>query len=146
MIIGGLCAAVGLAMLLFAGDEVPDRHLVGGLTTVLGLAIALYAWRRGRPAGTHLRIDAEGIYFRDWGFVVSWRDVEDVYQTGSRLQPFVALKIRHPHAFLAAFGDKQARALRGNPLWRDPELRIPFGAVEAAPEELLDAIGSGLRR
>ena len=144
-IIGALCTLVGLAILLFAGEEVPDRHWVGGLMLVLGPGIALHAWRRGRPGGVHLRIDGEGVYFRDWGLTVPWREIEDVYQTGSRLQPFVALKIRSPQGLLAALGDDDARALRRNPLWRDPELRIPFSAVEASRDELLGAIESGLK-
>lgn len=145
LIIAGLCAVIGLAMILFSGEAVPDQRLVGALVLVLGLAVGFHAWRTGRPDGAHLRLDAAGVYFREWGAEIPWSAIADVYQSGARLQPFITLRIRDPEGLLAALPPDQARALRGNRLWKAPELRIPYHAVEASRDEVLAAIEDGLR-
>ena len=144
LIIGTLCASVGLAILLFAGESVPDRHWLGGLLVVIGAGVALYAWYTGQQAGTGLRIDENGVRLREWGLTVPWAVIEDVYQTGTRMQPFVTIKVRDAGAFLARLSQEEARGLRGNRLWKDPELRIPYNAVEATRDEMLDALQAGL--
>jgi hypothetical protein len=142
--IGAMLAVFGLWAILLAGDTVPNRYWLGGLNLALGLAIALYAWAAGRIRGTNLRIDDQGIWFRDWGLAVPWPAIDDVYQTGTRLQPFITLRVTDPERFVASLDEKQARGLRSNRLWKPPEFRIPFGAVEAPHHEILEAIKAGI--
>ena len=70
--------------------------------------------------------------------------VEAAYQTGSRLQPFVTLRVRDPDGFIASLGPAEAARLRGNRLWKRPELRIPNGAAEATQPEILAAIRTAM--
>ena len=144
LVIGTVCAAFGLALLLFAGEGVADRQMLGSLLLALGAGVALYAWYTGQQAGTQLRIDEHGVWLREWGLTVPWAAIEDVYQTGSRLQLFITIKLRDAEAFLASLSRDEARALRANRLWKDPELRIPYNAVEATRDEMLDAIRAGI--
>ena len=144
--LGAMLGVFGLWVLLFAGEAVPDRLWLGTLNLVLGAAIALYAWRAGRPSGAQLRVDRRGVWFRDWGATLPWEEIDEVYQSGTRLQPFITLRVRDAASFLASLPEEEARKLRGNRLWKQPELRIPFGAVEATRQEILDAIEAGMER
>ena len=72
LVVGGLLAAVGLAILLFGGQAVPDSGLTGALCLALALGAGLYAWRAGRAQDAQLRIDARGIWLRDWGVTLPW--------------------------------------------------------------------------
>lgn len=146
MVIAAVCIAVGAAILLFVGDSVADRQWIGGLLMAFGLAVAVHAWRTGRTPGAHLRVDADGVYFREWGVAVPWGEISDVYQSGSRLQPFVTIRVRDPARLTAALPQAEARRLARNRLWKPPELRIPYSAVEASREEILTAIERGLGR
>ncbi len=145
LVIGGVCAVIGLATLLFAGESAPERQWPGGLLLALGAGVALHAWYSVQHAGTQLRMDEDGIWFREWGLTVPWAAIEDVYQSGSRLQPFVTISLGDAEAFLAGLSNKDARGLRRNRLWKAPELRIPYSAVEASRDEVLDALRAGLR-
>ncbi len=145
LIIGTVCVAMGLAIMLFAGEGMPDRYWIGALVMVLGAGVGFHGWRTNRPAGTHLRIDQNGIYFREWGLTAPWSAIEDVYQTGSRLLPFVTIKIGQPRQFVDSLDEAEARGLRRNRLWKQPELRIPYNAVAASRDELLSAIEAGMK-
>ncbi len=143
--LGTMLAVFGLWVIFLAGDTVPDRNWLGGLNLALGLAIALYAWTAGRNRGPNLRIDDRGIWFRDWGLAVPRRAIDQVYQTGTRLQPFITVRVEDARDFVASLPEKEARGLRGNRLWKAPEPRIPFGAVEATHQDILEAIEAGKR-
>ena len=143
-VIGGLFAIIGVAMVLLAGEQVAERHLIGALMLVLGTSIGIHAWRTGRTRGVHLRIDAAGVYFREWGATVPWSEIADVYQSGSRLQPFVTLQVRDAERFLAGLSEADAHELRRSRLWKPPELRIPYSAIEATRDEILTAIETGI--
>ncbi|MDX1424506.1 MAG: hypothetical protein R3322_15280, partial [Kiloniellales bacterium] len=67
LVVAGLGIVVGAATLLFADDSVADSQWIGGLLLAFGLAIGVHAWRTGRRAGAHMRVDADGVYFREWG-------------------------------------------------------------------------------
>ena len=143
-VIAAIGGAVGLFTLLFAGESVPDNEMIGALLLVAGLGIGVHAWRTGQAEGPHLRIDDQGVFFREWGVAVPWAEIADVYQTGSRLQPFVTLRIGDPERLMAVLPEAEARRLARNRLWKNPELRIPYSAVEASREEILAAIEAGL--
>ncbi len=145
LILAGLLLVVGLGILLFGADRVEGHLATGGLALLLGLGVVAYTLRARRQAGPQLRIDKAGVWFRDWGLCVPWRDIEDVYQTGTRLQPFVTLRLRDPQAFLVGLDPQDAKALRGNRLWKAPELKIPNAAVEASQREVLEAVLQGMK-
>ncbi len=146
LVVAGVCVLVGAGVFLLADEGATDQRLMGAVVLLLGLGVGFHAWRGGRSAGAHLRIDPAGLYFREWGATVGWSAIDDVYQSGSRLQPFITIRVRDPEAFLAGLPADQAQALRGNRLWKSPELRIPYNAVEASRDEMLEAIGDALRR
>ena len=137
--------AFGVWILFFGGDSIPDRNWIGLLALGLGSGLGFHAWRIALRAGVQLRIDERGIWFKGWGVTVPWREVADVYQTGHRLQPFVALRLEHPERFIGALSAPEARKLQGDRLWKAPELRIPNGAVDAPQRELLDLLRAGLK-
>lgn len=137
--------AFGGWILLFGGESIPDRNWIGLLALGLGLGLGSHAWWTARRAGVQLRIDDNGIWFKDWGVTVPWREVADVYQTGHRLQPFVTLCLEHPERFVGSLSEPEARKLRGNRLWKAPELKIPNGAIDASQRELLDPLRAGLK-
>ncbi len=145
LVIAAICVLAGAGTLVFADESVADSNWIGAVLVALGIGIGVHAWRTGRTPGAHLRVDAAGVYFREWGATVPWREIADVYQSGSRLQPFVTLRIGDPERFLAGLPQEDARKLRRDPLWKPPELRIPSSAVEASRDELLATIENGLR-
>ena len=145
LILAGLLAAIGLWILLFGAETVEDHQLTGGLALALAAAVGGSAWWQTHRGGVRLRIDGDGVWFKDWGLAVPWLRIEDVYQSGTRLQPFVTLRLRDPEAFLSRLPAAEAKALRGNRLWKPPELKIPGGAVEASQREIEDAILQGLK-
>jgi hypothetical protein len=145
LVIAAISILVGAGTLLFAEESVADSHWIGAVLIVLGIGIGVHARRTGLTPGAYLRIDAAGVYFREWGMTVPWREIADVYQSGSRLQPFVTLRIGDPERLLAGLPQEEARKLKRNHLWKPPELRIPYSAVEASRDEILAAIENGLR-
>ncbi len=146
LVIAALCLVIGAATLALGDESLADRQWIGALLMALGLAIGVHAWLTGRRPGPHLRLDGAGVYFREWGITVPWGEVAEVYQSGARLQPFITLRLRDPAGFLAGLPREQAGRLDRNRLWKPPELRIPYGAVEATRDEVLAAIEAGLRR
>lgn len=145
LILAGLLAAIGLWILLFGAGTVEDHQFSGGLALALAAAVGGAVWWQAFQGGVRLRIDRNGVWFKDWGLAVPWPRIEDVYQSGTRLQPFVTLRLRDPEAFLDGLSTAEAKALRGNRLWKRPELKIPGGAVEASQREIEDAILEGLK-
>lgn len=144
LVVAALGILVGVGALLFTDESAAGGQWVAALLIVLGIGVGVHAWRSARPSAAHLRIDAAGVTFREWGATVPWREIADVYQSGSRVQPFITLRVGDPDRFLAALPPEEARALRRNRLWKPPELRIPYNAVEASRDEVLAAIQSGL--
>ncbi len=144
-ILSGGLAALGLWMLFLAGDSVPDQQSAGLLTLGLGIVISVYVWWKNRDAGVLLRIDAQGIWFKDWGLTVPWEQVDGVHHTGHRFQPYVSISIRDPQALFGALSGKLVRGLQNDRLWKSPHLRIPNGAVEVAQTELLEILRGALK-
>jgi len=144
LVIAAISILAGLGALLFADESVADSDWIGAVLVALGIGIGAHAWRTGRTPGAHLRVDTAGVYFREWGATVPWREIADVYQSGSRLQPFVTLRIGDPERLLAGLPQEEARKLKSNHLWKVPELRIPYSAVDASRDEILAAIQNGM--
>ncbi len=145
ILIGVVLALIGLGTLLFAGPSVQDAELVGGVALVLSAVVLFAVLRNARDASARMVLDAAGIWFRDWEIgLVPWAAVDDAYTSGSRLQAFVALHLRDPEGLLAGLPEAERKALRGNRLYRSPELRIPHGALDAPLDEVLAAIKAHL--
>lgn len=142
-ILSGLLAVVGLGILGFGDGAIDDHILTGIFALAMSAAAAGHTWWTNRDPTPPLRIDDNGVWFREWGQTVPWADIADAYQGGTRLQPFVILRIRDPKRFIAGLDPAGTRALRGNRLWKAPELRIPVSAVAANPREVLDAVLAG---
>lgn len=144
LVIAALGILVGLATLVLGDESVADSRWIGALLVALGIAVGVHAWRTGRSSGAHLRMDSAGVTFREWGATVPWSEIADVYQSGSRLQPFITLRIADPERLMASLSEEEARRLKRNRLWKKPELRIPYSAVEASRDEILAAIQNGM--
>ncbi len=144
-ILSGGLTALGLWILFLAGDSVPDQQWAGLLTLGLGIAISVHVWRKNRDTGVLLRIDAEGIWYRDWGLTVPWEQIDGVHHTGHRFQPYVSISVRDPQALFGAQSEKLVGRLQSDRLWKSPHLRIPNGAVEVAQTELLEILRGALK-
>ena len=62
-----------------------------------------------------------------------------------RQDPHARTGLGEPQQFLDSLDEAEARGLRRNRLWKQPELRIPYNAVEASRDELLAAIEAGMK-
>ena len=144
-LLGAVLALVGMGTLLFAGPSVPDAELVGAVALALSAVMLFVALRNARDASARMVLAGEGIWFRDWGIgPVPWAAIDDAYTSGSRLQAFVSLRLRDPDGFLASLPDTERVKLKGNRLYRSPDLRIPHGALDAPLDEVLAAIKTHL--
>ena len=138
-------ALIGLGTLLFAGPSVRDAELVGAAALVMSAIMLGMVLRGARNARARMVLDAAGLWFQDWEIgPVPWAAIDDAYTSGSRLQAFVSLHLRDPDEFLAGLPKAERKALRGNRLYRSPELRIPHGALDATLNEVLVAIKTHL--
>ena len=144
LVLSAMLMVCGVASAFLTEESVPGRGWIGALLIALGLGVAVFAWRRGHDTTAHLRIDEAGVWYRDWEVTVPWPEIERVLGTGSRMQPYIALKLRDPARFLAGLEPEPARRLRGNRLWKAPEIRIPNGALAMPYQELLSALRDAL--
>jgi hypothetical protein len=145
ILLSAMLALVGGWALLFAGTSVRDAELVGSLALALSAAVLFVVLRNARDASARMVLGGEGVWFRDWEIgLVPWAAIDDAYTSGSRLQAFAALHLRDPEGFLAGLPEAERKALRGNRLYRSPELRVPHGALDAPLDEILAAIKAHL--
>ncbi len=134
-------ALIGFWALLFAGRSVPDAELVGGVALALSAVMLFVVRRNAHDASARMVLERDGIWFRDWEIgPLPWAAIDDAYTSGSRLQAFVSLRLRDPEGFLAGLAEAERKALRGNRLYRSPDLRIPHGALDAPLDQILAAI------
>ncbi len=145
ILLSAVLALVGLWALLFAGPSVRDAELVGAVALAISAVMLFVVLRKARDTRTRMVLGGAGIRFRDWEIgLVPWAAIDDAYTSGSRLQAFVALRLHDPDGFLAALPEAERKALRGNRLYRSPELRIPHGTLDAPLAEVLAAIQAHL--
>ena len=145
-LLSAVLALIGLVSLFFAGPSVPDAELAGAAALVLSAGILIMALHSARDRRPRMVLDGDGIWFRDWAIgTVSWAAIDGVYSGGSRLQTFITLRLRDPVGFVAAVPEAECAKLKGNRLYRAPDLRIPHGALDAPMTDVLAAIRAGLR-
>lgn len=146
-LLGGVLAAIGLGVLLFAGPALPDSRLIGGVNLALGAGIALFNLFRARDRRPRLVVDESGIWFHEWGpFTVPHDAIAEVHEKGSRMQSFVAIRLRDAEGFRASLPAETRDKLNPGRLVRPPELLIPHAAVEASFEEIEEAIAEGRKQ
>ena len=144
LVLAAMLVVCGLVSAFLTEESVPGRGWIGAVLIALGLGVGGYAWRRGRDTSAHLRVDEAGVWFRDWGVMVPWHEIERVQGTGSRLHPYISIRLRDPGRFIAGLTPEESRRLRGNPLWKAPEIRIPNGAVAMPYQDLLETLRGAL--
>jgi hypothetical protein len=137
LIIAGLLTVLGLWLMLFAGDAIPDSRLVGGVNLVAALLIAGYSWQSTRRGDTVLTVDDAGIWYREWGATAPWREIADIYGFGARLNPHIALKLRDSERFFAALPGEKAQRLSTSRYYKNGLLLLPNNCAEVAFSELL---------
>ncbi len=143
-LLSAVLAMIGLVSLFAAGPSVPDAELAGGAALVLSAGVLIAVLRSARDHRPRMVLVGAGIWYRDWEIgTVSWVAIDDVYTGGSRLQTFITLRLRDPAGFVAALPEAERAKLKGNRLYRSPELRIPHGALDAPMADILGALRAG---
>ncbi len=146
LVVAGLLAVLGLWLLLFAGDTVPEAELAGMVNLILAGGILFVAYRKAVDPRPHMTLDTDGIWYRDWGLgKVPWHQIGDAYSSGIRLNSFACIELHDPEALLAGLTAEQRRKLEANRLVRPPRLLVPNGALDAPLHEVLAAIRAGLQ-
>ncbi len=143
-LLSAVLALIGLVSLFSAGPSVPDAELVGAVVLVLSAGVLIAVLRSARDHRPRMVLDRDGIWFQDWEIgTVSWAAIDGVYTGGSRLQTFITLRLHDPGGFVAALPEAERTKLKGNRLYRSPELRIPHGALDAPMVDILGALRAG---
>lgn len=146
LIIAGLLAALGLWLLFLAGESIPDGELVGGINLAVAALIAGYSWYASRSPATALTVGAEGVWYREWGVTVPWREIADVFATGARLNPHIALQLENSAAFLGGLPEETAKRLQAGRYFKNGSLLLPNHCAEVAFSELLLTLQEGKRQ
>lgn len=146
LVIAALLAVLGLWLLFFAGEAVPDSGLVGGINLIAALLIAGYSWYSSRSPATALTVGEDGVWYREWGVTVPWREVADVFTTGARLNPHIALQLENSAAFLGSLPGETAKRLKTSRYFKNGLLLLPNHCAEVAFPELLLTLQEGKRQ
>lgn len=137
LVIAALLAFLGLWLIFLAGDAIPDSRMVGGINLAAALLIAGYSWQTSRSTETVLTVGDDGVWYREWGAEVLWREVSDIQTAGARLNPQIALKLRDSERFFAGLSAERARKLKAGRYYKNGLLLLPNNCAEVAFSELL---------
>ena len=142
-IIAAFLGVMGVIATLQSEGPEGDDGLIGGALILLGAAFAAWVWWSSRPSNSLLIMEPEGLWFRDWGDVrIPWEQIVDVYARGGRLRRFLCVKLREPEKLLDQLSLQSRKTFTGSPLVKLPLLLIPYGAVDATPQELAAEIAT----
>jgi hypothetical protein len=145
LLLGGVLAAIGLAVIGFGGTAIPDAGLIGGVNLVIAAGILVSVIRSARDPRPRLVLDRDGIRYRDWGIgVVAWPEIADAAIGGPRLLSFLGVRLADPDGFAARLPAEARPKLRSSRFYRAPLLKIPNGALDAPLEDILAAIEAGI--
>lgn len=145
MLLAAVLGVIGVGSIVAGDDMVPGAVLVGVVNLAIAAGIFYSAQRSVRDRRPHMVLDREGVWYRGWGVgKVRWAELLDTYPSGARVQAYISLRLADPEGFVAALPDGERTKLKGNRLYRSPELRIPHGALDEPLEEILNALRSGL--
>ncbi len=133
-------AAVGLVM-LFAGQEVEGGPWSGALLLALALVVLANTYRIVRDKRPRLVIDQRGVWYHDWGVPpLPYDQITDVYQEGSKVRGFLALRLADSEAFFAGLPEHDREGARRGRLFKENRFLIPNNAVEAPLGEIERAV------
>jgi hypothetical protein len=146
LLLGGLLAVIGFAILIFGPGAVPDAVLIGSVNLVIATGILVYNLRAANDARPRLVVDGHGVWFREWNLdPIPWSEIGHVGTAGARVQAYVSVTLRDMERLFGYLPEETRRKLRSNRLVRPPDLRIPHGAVEASLDDIVAAIEAGRR-
>jgi len=140
MIVAGLLSVVGVVAFFFGDGHTGDGELIAIVCLCLA-AWMLYSSRSALTKGTAMTINADGIWYRDWGLpVVPWRHIADAYPDGSRIRLLLRIDLKDAEAFFASLDDKTQRRAKRNALIKKDRLVIPHNALEMPIADMASAI------
>ena len=128
LVVAGLLSAVALLLYFFGAGVAEDHQLLGLALLILAGATAIIALRH-KETEPDLLSGGVGLWCAEWRLTVPWTAIEDCYVAGSRLRPYLALKLKDPDAFAAGLRPEDRERLTSSPYIRLPELRIPANAA-----------------
>lgn len=141
MLLAAVLGVIGVAAIVAGDDVIPGAVLVGVVNLTVAAGIYYSVQRTARDHRPQMVLDSEGIWYRHWGVgKVRWAELLDAYPGGARIQTYINLRLADPEGFMTALPDAERVKLKGNRLYRSPELRIPHGALNAPLGEILAAI------
>jgi len=146
LLLAAVLAAIGFAMMFLGPGATSDAFPIGVINLAVAAGILFYNLRAASDKAPRLVVDAQGIWFREWGIdPVPWSEIAAARASGTRVQSYISVTLRDADRLLESLPEESRRKLTSNRLARLPELRIPHGAVEASLDEIAAAIEAGRR-
>lgn len=140
-VLSGAMLVAGLVTLLLSGDHGESYLWSGLLLVAASLAVLVQALRTARDTAPWLVLDERGLWYKEWELPpVPWSEIDDHYQTGSRLQAFLAIALRDQEAYFAALAERGGKAVRFGRLIRPGLLLIPANTLDGDFRQIQDAI------
>jgi hypothetical protein len=145
LLLGVVLLAIGLAVMAIGEPTIPDAGIVGAINLVLAAVVLAVVWRGARDPRPRMVLDEDGVWYRDWGIgAVPWSEIAHAAIGGSRMQSYLGITLADAARFQAGLSDEERRKFGSNSLVRLPELRVPYGALDAPLDEVLSAIEARL--
>ncbi|MEM7225563.1 MAG: hypothetical protein AAF495_21475 [Pseudomonadota bacterium] len=142
-VLGGALLVASLIVVLLAGTEDRGTLWAVGLLVVFGLVVLVQALRAALDPAPWLVIDRQGVWYKEWGLPpVPWAEIEKHYQTGSRLQAYLALALRDQESYFAALAQDRGTKVRFGRLIRPKLLLIPANTLDASFRQIQDAMSA----
>lgn len=146
LLLGIVLLVIGLAVVVVGEPTIPDAGLVGAIDLVLAAVVLAMVWRGARDPRPRMVLDADGVWYRDWGIgAVPWHEIAHSAIGGSRVSTYLGVTLADAARFQAGLSEEARKKLGSNVLIRLPELRVPQGALDAPLEEIQQAIQAGIR-
>ena len=146
-LLAAVLGVIGLAVMLFDSEAIPDSTLVGGMVIAVAVVVLVAVHRLGTDTAPRLVLDDDGIWYKEWAeSVIPWSAIKTADMAGSRMNTCVAVTLRDPDGYLMMLPADERKRLQENRLVRLPELRIPNGTLDAPLERILDDIQRRVRR
>ena len=133
LIISGLLAAAGVVAMI---SGVADGMMIGAVVLAMAALFAVHVLRSTGGSDAVMTIDADGVWFRDWGLPkVPWRHIGGIHVVGIRLRLLIHIDLIDGEAFFAAIGKRPT-----SPLVRPNRLIAPGGAFDAPIGDVVVAL------
>ena len=143
-LLGGVLMVFGILILTVLSAAIPDSGLIGLAHLAVGGGVIGWALRIARDPAPRLVLDADGVWYRDWGTrAIPWEQIGSVYTSGSRMNSSVCVEVRDAERLLAIVPAGDRQKFKTNRLVNLPRLFIPNNAVDAPLDALLEDIRTG---